>query len=107
MRLVGDTADNLFLWACAHLENKSIVVRDLLTWELINVTFELNNPAKCIVINKERKLSLDYLAAEIKWYLSGSLYIDEIAKHSSFWKKLAEHNMVNSNYPKFGICIFI
>jgi len=69
------------------------------TKELIQVKIEIENPLDCIIKNKARKLSLHYLDAEMKWYLSGDRSIDKIKDKASLWQQVADkEGNVNSNY---------
>lgn len=73
--------------------------RKLRTLELRDVWLELKNPRKPIVTLPERKLNMEYLKGELRWYFSGSLTLEDIAKYSSFWKKIANTDgTLNSNY---------
>ena len=73
--------------------------RGLKTKELINVFCTLENPKKSICTLKDRKLSRKYLNAELDWYRSGDLSIENIKRYSSMWEKISdEYGMVNSNY---------
>lgn len=68
-------------------------------YEMLNAGFILNNPTKCFATCRD--MSLKYLEGEIEFYLSGSPYLKDIAKHSKFWEKVTDDNRtVNSNYGK-------
>ena len=72
------------------------------TKELIQQTLIIENPDECIVKNPGRKLSLEYLESEIKWYMSGDLSVKKIEDSASLWKKIADENgNINSNYGHF------
>jgi thymidylate synthase len=97
----GKTANELFIKASEYLINngRKISPRGLETTELSDVFLELKNPLKCIVTLKSRDINYKYLRNELRWYLSGSLDVCDINKHSSFWSKLADPNgTINSNY---------
>ncbi len=51
-----------------------------------------------------RKTPVKYAKAEIEWYDSQSLSVEEIGKKAEIWKKVADKNgLINSNY---GWCIY-
>lgn len=59
--------------------------------------FELSEPL--VVTLASRKLKPSYVIDEFKWYMSGSLQVDDISKSAPFWDKLKdEHGEVVSNY---------
>lgn len=73
--------------------------RGLKTREIRDAWLILHDPSNPICTLDARGLNLDYLNGELEWYLSGSLNVQDIQKHSSFWGKLADSNgTVNSNY---------
>lgn len=74
-------------------------IADNRTYEILNASF---------IADEESifgKLNMDYIKAEIDWYLSESLYIENIAgKIPEIWKQIASKSgKINSNY---GWCIF-
>ena len=97
----GSSANELFIEVSKKLmkDGKNIAPRNLATKELNDVWLELDNPGKSIVTLLSRNTNMRYLKEELKWYMSGSLDVKDINKHSSFWTKLADSNgTVNSNY---------
>ena len=73
------------------------------TKALFNIGFYLENPNDKLIINKERKWSLDYAEAEWQWYLSGDSNVKKLGeiygKIPAIWQKMAdESGEVNSNY---------
>ena len=97
----SNNIDDLFFKISKELVKNGDLIspRGLKTIELQHVWLELTNMQKCIVNLKARKINKTYLKNELKWYLSGSLKIDNIKKHSSFWEKLTDSNgTINSNY---------
>jgi len=73
------------------------------TKALFNIGFYLENPNDKLIINKERKWSLDYAEAEWQWYLSGDANVKKLGeiygKIPAIWQKMAdESGEVNSNY---------
>lgn len=69
------------------------------TKELIKPQLVIENPELCVITNKGRKFSLDYLNAEINWYLSGEKSIKKIKEYASMWENIAnKKGEINSNY---------
>jgi len=73
------------------------------TKALFNIGFYLENPNDKLIINRERKWSLDYAEAEWQWYLSGDANVKKLGeiygKIPAIWQKMADSSgEVNSNY---------
>ena len=73
------------------------------TKALFNIGFYLENPNDKMIINRERKWSLNYAEAEWQWYLSGDPNVKKLGeiygKIPAIWQKMAdESGEVNSNY---------
>ena len=73
------------------------------TKALFNIGFYLENPNDKMIINRERKWSLNYAEAEWQWYLSGDSNVKKLGeiygKIPAIWQKMAdESGEVNSNY---------
>ena len=73
------------------------------TKALFNIGFYLENPNDKLIINRERKWSLNYAEAEWQWYLSGDANVKKLGeiygKIPAIWQKMAdESGEVNSNY---------
>tara|TARA_Y100001938_G_scaffold130909_1_gene187385 strand:+ start:4222 stop:4911 length:690 start_codon:yes stop_codon:yes gene_type:complete len=80
-------------------EGEEYSPRGMKTKELINVFCTLTNPKKSICTLKDRKLSMKYLKAELNWYRSGDLSIENIKRYSTMWEKICDdYGLVNSNY---------
>ena len=102
IQFIGDDFNDIYLeiLELALSADKDITNRkgDSLL-ELINPSFELTNPRKCFAIC--RSMSLPYLKGELDFYLSGSPYLSDIARHSKFWNKCSDDGeTINSNYGK-------
>ena len=66
--------------------------------EIIGASFEADEPAIFGKVNE------DYVDREIKWYLSQSLYVQDMKNPPTIWKEIADKaGKINSNY---GWCIF-
>lgn len=51
---------------------------------------------------KSRKLNLDYIKNEFKWYLKGDKYDTSICEHASMWRSLInEDGSIASNYGQY------
>ena len=73
------------------------------TVELLSPRIELD-PMQPVLEFNGRKTPIKYAEAEIDWYNSMDLSVEEIGKKAEIWKKVAsEEGLVNSNY---GWCIY-
>lgn len=73
------------------------------TVELLSPRIELD-PMQPILEFNGRKTPVKYAEAEIDWYNSMDLSVEEIGKKAEIWRKVAsEEGLVNSNY---GWCIY-
>ena len=71
--------------------------------EIINATTVIEDPTRCIMMNKIRKMSMRYAIGEMLWYMSGKNDLCEIQKYTSAWDRMSDDGeTVNSNY---GYCI--
>ena len=67
--------------------------------EIVDFKFTVTDPTKCFATC--RQLSMSYLRGELKFYLSGSPFVEDITVHSKFWNKISDDGRtVNSNYGK-------
>lgn len=96
----GYDADDIFVKTCKKLANApEYSPRGQKTKELIQETLVINYPEFCVVTNPERKLSKEYLKAELDWYASGDKSIDGIKDFAAMWERIQDENgEVNSNY---------
>lgn len=68
------------------------------TVEILGASITLDPRQKYLEFNG-RKSSKKYIEAELKWYDSQNLDIEEISKSASLWKQVCnKDNKVNSNY---------
>ena len=80
-------------------EGSIVGPRNLQTKEILNEQIIIANPTKCICTLKSRGNIMPYLSGELDWYLHGDFNVEGIAKHSKFWKNIANKDgTVNSNY---------
>lgn len=71
--------------------------------EILNAITVIEDPTRCIMTNKIRKMPMRYAVGELLWYLSGNNNLDEIRKYTSAWDRMSDDGKtVNSNY---GYCI--
>lgn len=71
--------------------------------EIINATTVIEDPTRCIMMNKIRKMPMRYAIGEMLWYMSGKNDLCEIQKYTSAWDRMSDDGeTVNSNY---GYCI--
>lgn len=72
--------------------------------ELIAEPIELDPTQPVLEFGDARRTPKKYVNAELEWYLSQDLRVDEIGKHAKIWRDVAASDgTVNSNY---GWCIF-
>lgn len=94
-----DADDALAKTCCLLSLNPNIVIRGSIVKEIVNYTIVMSDPQRCVIINKHRKLSVKYLAAELLWYFDGDLSVEKIVLYASMWSKLADKDgNVASNY---------
>lgn len=71
--------------------------------EIVNAVTVINDPTRCFMTNKIRKMSMRYAVGELLWYLSGNNKLEEIQKYTKAWDRMSDDGeTVNSNY---GFCI--
>lgn len=71
--------------------------------EAINAITAIEDPTRCIMLNKIRKMPIRYAIGEMLWYASGNPNLSEIGKYTSAWERMSDDGQsVNSNY---GYCI--
>lgn len=75
--------------------------RGLKILEIENFHYELP-PYERFMNFKSRKLNIDYIKEEIKWYLIGDEFDISIVKHAKMWGSLINENGgINSNYGQY------
>lgn len=73
--------------------------------ENLFTSFVITNPRDRLLYVPERNFPLDYVMAEILWYISANNETDWIANYSSFWKNISDDGTTaNSAY---GARIFV
>ena len=73
--------------------------RGLRIKEKLGVRFEIKNPRDRLLYVPHRKMSMEYLVAELLWYFSGSDSTEWISRYSSFWSKISDDGKTaNSAY---------
>lgn len=69
------------------------------TKHLTDITIQIDNPCHNVCLNPERNLSLRYILGEMRWYMSGSNKVSEIAPYAKMWSALTDDGeTVNSAY---------
>ena len=67
--------------------------------EMINAVTVIEDPTRCILKSKIRKLPMRYMVGELLWYLSGNPALDAIQLYTSAWDRMSDDGKrVNSNY---------
>ena len=73
--------------------------RGLKVKEKLGVRFEIKNPRDRLLYVHHRKMSMEYLVAELLWYFSGNDSTEWISRYSSFWSKISDDGKTaNSAY---------
>lgn len=100
------TVDDAFIqwWNCLINQGDKIESRDgQVIGECINAITVIEDPTRCIMRNKIRKMPLRYAMGEMLWYLSGKNELKPIQLYTDNWNRMSDDNVhVNSNY---GYCI--
>lgn len=95
------TTNDAFVAICRALltDGREVSPRGAKTLEIRNAWISIADPGDGVCTLPARATDETYLAGELGWYMSGSLRVEDIEKHSKFWTKLADSNgTVNSNY---------
>lgn len=67
--------------------------------EALNAITVIEDPTRCILKSKIRKLPMRYMVGELLWYLSGNPTLDAIRLYTSAWDRMSDDGLqVNSNY---------
>lgn len=73
--------------------------RDQEVREILNCVIEIEEPCQNLYINEVRSSKINYVAAEILWYFSGTNKADFIEKHAVMWTQIKnKNNELNSAY---------
>lgn len=69
------------------------------TLELQGVTTEIHDPRTRVITEPRRDFSVDYLANELAWYMSGAYDVEGIERIENVWEPYTDENgEVRSNY---------
>ena len=67
--------------------------------EVINATTIIQDPTRCILQSKIRKLPMRYMIGELLWYASGNSKLSAIQLYTHAWDRMSDDDIrVNSNY---------
>lgn len=84
-----------------YIRGKESSPRNLKIKEICNYNYQLSPYSRFCSFN-ERKLNVNYIKQEFKWYLKGDLHDTSICEHASMWKGLVNGNgTINSNYGHY------
>lgn len=102
----ANTADEAFTkwWELLTSQGDKVSSRDgEVVGECINAITVIEDPTRCIMRNKIRKMPIRYAIGEMLWYLSGKNELKPIQLYTDNWNRMSDDNVhVNSNY---GYCI--
>lgn len=99
--LEADCATDAFEKAYNTVEHLGEVVESRIgkTKHLTDFTIRIKNPYHNICLNPQRNLSLRYILGELRWYMSGSNKVADIAPYAKMWSSLTDDGeTVNSAY---------
>ena len=99
--ITADCATDAFEKAYNLLNDYGEVVESRIgkTKHLPDITIEIKNPCHNVCINPQRNLSLRYVLGEMRWYMSGSNKVADIAPYAKMWSTLTDDGeTVNSAY---------
>jgi thymidylate synthase len=109
LTITGEDANELFIQTSRLLlkTGQTRITRGLETLEIPDeICLTLLHPRKSIITLPPRHPDLrkfEYLEAELRWFLSGSLDITPILPYSSFWKQICNQDQsINSNYGYYA-----
>lgn len=75
--------------------------RDMKVIELEDYSYDLS-PYSRFANFHDRKLNINYIKNEFKWYLKGDRFDTSITDHASMWKDLIDNDGgINSNYGQY------
>lgn len=67
--------------------------------EVLNAVSIIEDPTRCILNSKIRKLPMRYCVGELLWYLSGNPSLKAIQLYTNAWDRMSDDGeTVNSNY---------
>ena len=67
--------------------------------EVVNAITIIDDPTRCFMQNRIRKLPMRYCIGELLWYLSQSNKLDAIKLYTNAWDRMSDDGKtVNSNY---------
>lgn len=67
--------------------------------EVINATTVIDDPTRCILKSKIRKLPMRYMIGELLWYISGDNSLKPMQLYTHAWDRMSDNGKtVNSNY---------
>jgi thymidylate synthase len=100
------TADDAWLKWYEYLKNQNTLQSSRdgdVVGEEINAITVIDDPTRCIMKNKIRRMPIRYAIGEFIWYLSGNKNLKPIQLYTDNWDRMSDDGTsVNSNY---GYCI--
>lgn len=99
-----DAFEHWWKMLSAHAFGSAKESRDgLVSDEVINAVTVIEDPTRCFMKNKIRKLPMRYAIGELLWYLSGNNDLKSIQMFTKAWDRMSDDGeTVNSNY---GYCL--
>lgn len=101
-RTIDEAWEQLFNDITATEEDRTLVKasRDgMVVGEILNAVVVIEDPTRCILKSKIRKLPMRYAVGELLWYLSGNPELKAIGVITKNWERMSDDGKtVNSNY---------
>ncbi len=85
--------NEMYITMCKDLVTHGKIVNN--TIELSNYVITVDDISQCVI--NVRNLSLNYMAAELLWYLTGRNDTAFIGKYASLWTKLTDDGVTNNS----------
>ena len=91
----------LKIYSDLRINGKEVLPRGLKTLEIENYNIDFP-PYVRFCSFESRKLKLEYIKTEMKWYLRGDPYDLSIVDHAALWKGMINSKgLINSNYGQY------
>ena len=90
---IVDNVNDMYVTMCKDLVTYGSKVND--TLELNNYMITVRDVSQCVI--NVRNVSLNYMAAELLWYLSGRNDVEFISRYASLWKRISDDGKTNNS----------
>ena len=90
---IVDNVNDMYVTMCKDLVTYGSKVNN--TLELNNYMITVRDVSQCVI--NVRNVSLNYMAAELLWYLSGRNDVEFISRYASLWKRISDDGKTNNS----------